>query len=71
MERFEKEYWEIPNDLKEAGFKNFRVKGNRNSAPLEAKRVAIDYVKDFMEGIRYNLLIMDNPGSGKTHLVTR
>lgn len=68
MERFEKEYWEIPSDLREAGFKNFRVEGN--SALVEAKRVAINYVKDFMEGNRYNMLIMGNPGSGKTHLVT-
>lgn len=68
--RFEKEYWHIPNDLKNAGFKNFKVNSNGNV--LEAKRAAMDYVKTFAccPEKRYNLLIMGNPGTGKTHLAT-
>ncbi|RKQ32307.1 ATP-binding protein [Oceanobacillus halophilus] len=69
--RFEKQYWEIPDDLKHAGFKNFLVDSNSNV--FEAKRTSIEYVKKFTEiepERRYNLLIMGNPGTGKTHLVT-
>ncbi|WP_409405707.1 ATP-binding protein [Priestia megaterium] len=69
--RFEKEYWYIPADLKNAGFKNFNVFEAGNV--FEAKRDAMNYVKNFTgmpPNERYNLLIMGNPGTGKTHLVT-
>lgn len=68
--RFEDEYWYIPNDLKHAGFKNFTV--NVNGNVLEAKK-AMDYVRIFAEDDpkkRSNLLIIGNPGTGKTHLAT-
>ncbi|MFJ9386988.1 ATP-binding protein [Peribacillus sp. NPDC101481] len=69
--RFEKEYWHIPDDLKNAGFKNFKVDGYGNVS--EAKKAAMDYVKTFAALYpenRYNLTIMGPPGTGKTHLVT-
>ncbi|WP_100400613.1 ATP-binding protein [Bacillus sp. FJAT-44742] len=69
--RFEKEYWFIPEDLKNAGFKNFTV-GNEGTLH-EAKRTTMDYVKTFhslAQEKRSNLLIMGNPGTGKTHLTT-
>lgn len=67
---FDKEYCYIPDDLMNAGFKNFQV-GCGNV--LEAKKQAMDYVKKFTvidQKDRYNLLIMGNPGTGKTHLAT-
>lgn len=67
--RFEDEYWFIPEDLKQAGFKNFKVNGG--SSVLEAKRIAMDYTKNFVgtdPEQRHNLLIMGSVGTGKTHL---
>ncbi|MBT2735325.1 ATP-binding protein [Bacillus sp. ISL-7] len=67
--RFEKEYWHIPEDLKNAEFKNFYVE--HYGSVYEAKRAAMDYVKAFqVVEKRHNLLIMGNPGTGKTHLAT-
>lgn len=68
--RLEAEYLHIPKDLKNAGFKNFNVHDNN---VLNAKKAAMDFTKTFadMEAEnRYNLMIMGNPGTGKTHLVT-
>ncbi len=67
--RFKEEYWFIPEDLKEAGFKKFQVNG-KNSV-FETKRYAINYIKSFSKissEQRHNLLIMGNPGVGKTHI---
>ncbi|MBO1005755.1 ATP-binding protein [Pseudogracilibacillus auburnensis] len=69
--RFEQEYWFIPEDLKQAGFKNFKVNGG--SSVFEAKRYAMDYVRSFVDKDpkeRSNILFMGNPGTGKTHLST-
>lgn len=66
----EKEYWLIPYDLKNSGFKNFKV---TSSNVFMVKKEAMDYVKRFVEvdsTERGNLLIMGNPGTGKTHLAT-
>lgn len=71
MARHENEYWFIPDDLKDAGFKNFKIGGGNDV--IGAKRVAIDYVKSFIgidPGERSNLIFMGNPGTGKTHLST-
>ncbi|MDF2947599.1 MAG: hypothetical protein K0S51_2278 [Bacillales bacterium] len=69
--RFGKEYWYIPEDLKKAGFKNFYIEGMPSSI-YEAKISAIEYVKNFLENPdkRYNLVLLGNPGTGKTHLAT-
>ncbi|MEM5008352.1 ATP-binding protein [Priestia megaterium] len=67
---FEENYWYIPEDLKNAGFRNFEA---NNANVLQSKKAAMEYVKTFSElnaETRYNLLIMGNPGAGKTHLVT-
>jgi len=67
-ERVKKEYWHIPEDLNEAGFKNFKI--SNNSSLLEAKRVSMAYIKAVLEGKAHNLLLMGKPGTGKTHLAT-
>lgn len=66
-ERLSKEYFLIPEELKNAGFKNYI---HTNKVTENAKKLSTEYVKSFLkdEEGRYNLLIMGNPGTGKSHL---
>lgn len=64
-QRVEQEYYSVPENLKEAGFKNYQQLDN---VTTKAKAAAVQYVKDFLEGNRYNLLMQGNPGTGKSHL---
>jgi DNA replication protein DnaC len=64
-ERLTSEYFILPEDLMNAGFKN-SVKTNDVTA--KAKENAMTYTKMFLSGEYYNLLIMGNPGTGKSHL---
>lgn len=63
--RLAEEYLCIPDTLKTAGFKNYKV---LDSVTGKAKENAMKYVKDFLAGDRYNLLMQGNPGTGKSHL---
>lgn len=65
--RLDKEYFNIPANLKKAGFKNYN---ETDSVTAKAKEEAIRFTKEFLESESkvYNLLIMGNPGTGKTHL---
>lgn len=63
--RLENDYLHIPENLMDAGFKNYK-ETNRTTAA--AKHKAVCYYKDFINGDRYNLLIMGSPGTGKSHL---
>ncbi|WHY01358.1 ATP-binding protein [Neobacillus sp. DY30] len=65
--RLMSEYFILPNDLRNAGFKNYLETNNVN---LRAKKEAVQYTKTFIDNIdeRHNLLIMGNPGTGKSHL---
>lgn len=61
-------YWFLPKDLEVSGFKTFK---RTNSVTSNGANICIDYVKRFKENQpdkRYNLLIMGNPGTGKSHL---
>lgn len=61
-------YWFIPKDLEESGFKTFN---RTNTVTINAANTCIDYVKKFKESQpheRFNLLMMGNPGTGKSHL---
>lgn len=66
-ERINTEYFLIPDVLKSAGFKNY-VETNKVTA--KAKEETINFTQDFLhtKGNTNNLLIMGNPGTGKTHL---
>lgn len=66
-ERLMKEYFLIPEELKNAGFKNYI---HTNKVTENAKKLSTEYVKSFLrdEAGRHNLLIMGNPGTGKSHL---
>lgn len=64
-ERLEKEYFLIPDNLKDAGFKNYEV---LDSVTGKAKEQSMDYVKKFLAGERFNLFMKGNPGTGKSHL---
>ena len=66
-DRLTKEYFFIPEDLKDAGFKNYE---HVNNVAARAKQAAVQYYKDFIADKRYNLLLMGSPGTGKTHLCT-
>ena len=63
--RLMKEYFLIPETLNNAGFKDYR---ETNNVTARAKSNFIRFVKDFQDDKRYNLLVMGNPGTGKTHL---
>jgi DNA replication protein DnaC len=63
--RLAKDYFHIPGNLNEPGFKNFFETDN---VTAKAKGEAICFTKEFLDGNGYNLLIMGNPGTGKTHL---
>lgn len=65
--RLERDYFHIPQNLKGAGFKNYY---ETDIVTAKAKEEAICYTKAFLEDENesYNLLIMGNPGTGKTHL---
>lgn len=61
-------YWFVPKDLEVAGFKTFK---RTNNVTSNGANICIDYVKRFKENDsdkRYNMLIMGNPGTGKSHL---
>lgn len=61
-------YWYIPIDLKEAGFKRYL---RTNKVTTNAANLCIEYVrefKDFEPEKRANLVLMGNPGTGKSHL---
>lgn len=67
-ERIMTQYWCVPNNLKEAGFKNYEQTKKINA---EAYSSCVEYYNNFInseESKRYNLLLMGNPGTGKTHL---
>lgn len=66
-ERLTKEYFHIPECLTNSGFKNYK---ETNKITAAAKGKAILFTKTFLasEKERHNLLIMGNPGTGKTHL---
>lgn len=64
-ERLTNEFFLLPEDLMAAGFKNFE---KTNDVTSKAKETAMTYTKMFMAGELYNLLIMGNPGTGKSHL---
>ncbi|MDM5210474.1 ATP-binding protein [Peribacillus sp. NJ4] len=63
--RLKKGYFLIPETLNNAGFKDYR---ETNNVTARAKSNFIRFVKDFRVSVRYNLLVMGNPGTGKTHL---
>jgi DNA replication protein DnaC len=61
-------YWFIPDDLEKAGFKNYE---QTNDITTKALNEAVDYVRHFKNSKpeeRFNLLMMGNPGTGKSHL---
>ncbi|MGH0601018.1 ATP-binding protein [Bacillus mycoides] len=66
-ERLAKEYYLPPESLMNAGFSNYQETDNI-AAGVKGK--AILFTKSFLEFKKdyYNLLIMGNPGTGKTHL---
>jgi DNA replication protein DnaC len=64
-DRLTKEYFLLPESLKAAGFKNYQ---ETNKVTTGAKTKAISYTKSYIAGERYNLLVMGNPGTGKSHL---
>lgn len=64
-ERLEREYYLIPENLKNAGFKNYE---ELDDITTKAKEAAMNYAKEFLAGERFNLLILGNPGTGKSHL---
>lgn len=66
-DRLTREYFFIPDDLKDAGFKNYK---HVNNVTAQAKKAAVQYYTDFVDGKRYNLLLMGSTGTGKTHLCT-
>lgn len=59
--------WWYMDEKETAGFKNYTP---RNECTKEAKQRAIYYAQGFSQDslIEKNLLIMGNPGTGKTHL---
>jgi DNA replication protein DnaC len=63
--RLVKDYFLLPESLMNAGFKNFEKTNNITS---KAKENAMNYTKSFLADEFYNLLIMGNPGTGKSHL---
>ncbi|MEH7340858.1 ATP-binding protein [Priestia megaterium] len=65
FERLTSDYFFLPEDLMDAGFKNFE---KTNDVTSKAKENAMTYTKKFLEGDHYNLLNMGNPGTGKSHL---
>lgn len=67
QQRLCKEYFMIPDDLQKAGFKNYY---DTNEITKAAKKEAMLYTKSFIKNPdeRYNLLLMGNPGTGKSHL---
>lgn len=64
-DRLTKEYFNLSETLKEAGFRNFK---ETHKVTAAAKAKAISYAKDFLVSNMYNLLVMGNPGTGKSHL---
>ncbi|WP_404469398.1 ATP-binding protein [Sutcliffiella horikoshii] len=66
-DRLTKEYFLIPEKLNNSGFKDYR---QTNKVTTRAKENVIRFIKDFFDSSlnNYNLLIMGNPGTGKTHL---
>jgi DNA replication protein DnaC len=66
-ERLTKEYYRIPEGLKNSGFKEYL---ETNAITSRAKEDLVSYTKKFIESNdkMHNLLIMGNPGTGKTHL---
>lgn len=65
--RLIKEYFLLSNHLKEAGFKNYY---ETNKITASAKAKAISFTKSYLssDSKNNNLLIMGNPGTGKSHL---
>ena len=60
-----KEYLLIPKSLKNAGFNDYQ---ETNNITAVAKERAVSFTERFLasKGDCYNLLIMGNPGTGKT-----
>jgi DNA replication protein DnaC len=65
--RLTKEFFHIPEGIKNPGFKTYQ---ETNKVTARARKDVIHFTKKFMDSdsSRHNLLIMGNPGTGKTHL---
>lgn len=65
--RMAKDYFVLPVGLKDAGFKNYQ---ETNQVTAGAKEKAIMFTRTFLASDQecHNLLIMGNPGTGKSHL---
>ncbi|MEY8735570.1 ATP-binding protein [Peribacillus frigoritolerans] len=66
-ERLTKEYFFLPESLNNPGFNNYQ---ETNNITAGAKERAVSFTKTFLASTDpcHNLLIMGNPGTGKTHL---
>lgn len=64
--RLIKEYFLLPEKLKDAGFKNFEL--NDFNLLIKAKSDCINHVKSFLAGKKYNLWLSGPTGVGKSHL---
>lgn len=65
-------YWYIDPDLSESGFKNFEEK---SGVLIDARKNSIQYTNEvsqnkFSKLKPLNLVLMGNPGTGKSHLAT-
>jgi DNA replication protein DnaC len=74
LERLMSEYWYTPDDLQEAGFKNFEEK---DSTVINAKKYSIQFTnevsranKTFKNMKMLNIVFTGSPGTGKSHLAT-
>lgn len=68
-ERLCKDYLFIPKDLENAGFKNFI---EHDATVIRAKEIILEYLNNFMNQKlkKFNLILIGNPGAGKSHLAT-
>ncbi|WP_096202096.1 hypothetical protein [Bacillus sp. FJAT-45350] len=65
VKRFEEEYWFLPEDLKNKGFKEFKVEYGRSV--YNAKMVGMDYAEKFEYSVptsRYNIVLIGPTGAG-------
>lgn len=66
IEKETSEFWMVPEEIKSASIENFIPD---DKATAEALAIATQYVKDYENGDRYNILFRGTYGGGKSHLM--
>jgi DNA replication protein DnaC len=66
QEKVTSQFWIVPPELNKEGLATYKPE---DPEQIEAMKMAVQYLKDFKSGERYNLFFRGSYGGGKSHLL--